>query len=582
MNVYPGMRGHLTTALIALTGLAGCGSLPGAKPFEPTVETFEGRYIDTVDPNIVAAHGRERDGAEVRGLNDLEASQGLATMNIGGLVDAPEMLSYLRNVLARIVGVYPYDKPAISIFIDASDRGTAQATPDAEIYVSLGFLEKVETEGQLAMVLAHEAAHILLNHFSRQDYLDAQRSTVTAISGVALLARTAKDIDVGKDASGSYELQNNAANLEDKSKDLEATSWLINRASDHVLGNFWSRNQEEAADLLAADLLVKAGYNPRAGADLFRLLVELRAEEASYLDFLKKRQEIGFRKAEASEGSIEFASNLLKSASDTVGGMAQKVWQDINSTHVDPAERQEVMNAYRKREYKSIKFTKEERKAERDRYTAAKQTRLPPSLLDGHRAANQATTALLEQRLDDAYQLAKRGIEGATEGSAHTRTVLASVRHAQQRYDEALLNLERIDPDELRSRQSFELEMMLHAVKGQPERALAVTDKAKKQFGTSEPFWPLRIQLQLQRNAIEQAWDEHDNCSDEALSANIRKECAAVMKKIPRHGVVAAPGTPAAAPGSQAAPAGASALTDDQQPTASKFFDSLKDAIPGI
>ena len=251
------------------------------------------------------------------------------------------MLSYLRDILARVVGVYPYDKPAIEIFIDASARGTAQATPDAEIYVSLGFLEKVETEGQLAMVLAHEAAHVLLNHFSRQDYIDAQRKAVTVGAGIGILASAAANTDIDKGYNGQVQVKNDTQDTAEKTAKLQTSSWLINRVSDHVVNNLWSRKQEEAADLLAADLLIKSGYNPRASADLFRLLVELRAAEGTYLDYLKKQQEITFRELGESESAAAFAGNTLKAAFSAIGGAGKEAWRRMGVTHIDPAARQE-------------------------------------------------------------------------------------------------------------------------------------------------------------------------------------------------------------------------------------------------
>lgn len=531
-----GGRGRLAVGLVALGGLAACGSVPGMKSASEQASELDRPFIETVDPETVAARGREADGAEALGLDHLQVSQGIATMNIGGLVDAPQMEAYLRNILNRVVGVYPYDKPAIGLYIDASDRGTAQATPDAEIYVSLGFLEKVETEGQIAMVLAHEAAHILLNHFSRVDYLDAQTSTVNAVSGALLLAKTAKSIDVDFNKQGDLNLTNDEKKVEEEAKNLEATTWLINRASDHLLSNFWSREQEKDADLLAADLLVKSGYNPRASADLFRLLTELRAEEQTYLSYLDKQREISARQLKDSDTPVEFASAALASVGNAFKGLKEKAWQGVNQTHIDPAERQEAMNTYRKAFYASFKFPKEAREAERVNYERAKEERLPKALLAGHHAANEATTALIEKRLGDAERLAKQGISGPTSSSAHTRTVMANVRRAQGDVDNALLNLQRIAPGELRSRQSYELEMMLYSLKGQPDEALKVTDRVEKAYGTSEPFWPLRLQIHLERGATDVAWAEHKQCVEEALAKPIRKECDAIMAQVPVEG----------------------------------------------
>ena len=233
--------------------------------------------------------------------------------------------------------------------------------------------------------------------------------------------------------------------------------------------------------------------------------------------------------------------------SNAFNGLAHKAWQGVNQTHIDPAERQEAMNTYRKAIYKSVKFSKEAREAERANYQDAKKRRLPNSLLAGHRAANEATTALIEKRFDDAERLAQQGISGATSRSAHTRTVMANVRHAQRDYGNALLNLQRIAPGELRSRQSYELEMMLHTLKGRPEEALKVTDRVEQAFGTSEPFWPLRLQIHLQRGATDVAWQEHKHCVEEALAKNIRKECDAIMSQVPAEG--AAPNGTGTAPG---------------------------------
>jgi len=545
MSASPGTCPRLALALMALGGLASCSSLlPEVTPFKPVVDTFDGKYIDTISEDIEAARGAEQDGLDVKALNDLQVSQGLATMDISGLVDAPEMLAYLRDILARVVGVYPHDKPAIEIFIDASDRGTAQATADAEIYVSLGFLQKVETEGQLAMVLAHEAAHILLNHFSRQDYIDAQRKAVTAGAGVAMIGAAAANTDIDSGHNGGYTASHDAQSTIQQTAALQSSSLLINRVSDHVVNNLWSRKQEEAADLLAADLLVKSGYNPRASADLFRLLVELRAEEGTYLDFLKKQQKITLRELGESGSAMAFAGGTMQAFFTSVGGAGKEAWRRLGVTHINPAARQKQMNTYRKREYKQVKFNQEERDAERERYEHAKASKLQSALFEGHHAANKATTALIERRIGDAETLAQQGINGRTANSAHTRTVMANVRHAQRRYDDALLNLKRIAPGELRSRESFELEMTLHTAKGNYEEALAVSDRAKRQLGTAEPFMPLRIQIQLKRNELDLAWAEHDHCKEEALSANIRSECKDVMKNRRRQGEGSAGGVP--------------------------------------
>ncbi|MBU1035231.1 M48 family metalloprotease, partial [bacterium] len=109
------------------------------------------------------------------------------------------------------------------------DGPNAFSIPGGYIYVTYDLFDYVQSDNELAGILAHEIAHIVHNHALKQTR-DNTKYTLLTILAVLLT----REPDVG----------------------------VLGKLTTITLLNQYSREYEEEADLTATNLLIKAGYNP--------------------------------------------------------------------------------------------------------------------------------------------------------------------------------------------------------------------------------------------------------------------------------------------------------------------------------
>jgi predicted Zn-dependent protease len=121
----------------------------------------------------------------------------------------------------------------------------AFALPGGPMFLHRGMLQAARTDDEVAGVMAHELSHILLRHGTLQA-AKAQKFQIGAIAGQVLGAI------VGGQAGS-----------------------IIAQGSQIGLGTYflkYSREYEREADLLGAQLMARAGYDPRQMASMFRTI----------------------------------------------------------------------------------------------------------------------------------------------------------------------------------------------------------------------------------------------------------------------------------------------------------------------
>ena len=119
------------------------------------------------------------------------------------------------------------------------------------MFLHRGMIEAAKTEGEVAGVMAHEISHVALRHGTAQA-TKAQKFQIGAIAGQILGA-------IVGGAAGS----------------------VIAQGSQFGLGAYflkYGREYEREADLLGAQIMARAGYDPRRMADMFRTIEQ--AEQA--------------------------------------------------------------------------------------------------------------------------------------------------------------------------------------------------------------------------------------------------------------------------------------------------------------
>ena len=149
-----------------------------------------------------------------------------------------EERAYLEQLGAKLATAADLEGQCTFTLIN-SDVVNAFAVPGCYIYVTRGLMAIVNSEAELASVLAHELGHITGNHSERQQ----RRSLIRGLGVAAISAVT-----------GSERLQHVAG------------------AAAALFGLRYSRTHEYEADDLGVRYLTQAGYDPYAAADMLGAL----------------------------------------------------------------------------------------------------------------------------------------------------------------------------------------------------------------------------------------------------------------------------------------------------------------------
>ena len=156
-----------------------------------------------------------------------------------------QLTEYVNSVGMRLVKQGGLDDYPYYFKVVQDDSINAFALPGGPMYVHTGLLKAVDNEAQLAGVLSHELSHVVLRHGTHQ----ATRAQALQL-GAAIL---------GGAASLRGGLSGQLAQVG------------IGLAGNSVLLSF-SRSMESDADLLGANTMAKAGYNPVELARFFEKL----------------------------------------------------------------------------------------------------------------------------------------------------------------------------------------------------------------------------------------------------------------------------------------------------------------------
>jgi predicted Zn-dependent protease len=163
------------------------------------------------------------------------------------LLNDAQVQSYVERVGDRLVAAIPqqFRHPEFDYFfkvVNARDIN-AFALPGGPMYVNRGMIEAARSEGEMAGVMAHEISHVALRHGTAQATKGQKYGTLAAIAGIAGTILT-RNPNVGQLAQAPFAV------------------YLLK----------FSREYETEADILGAQMMAAAGYDPRDLANMFRTI----------------------------------------------------------------------------------------------------------------------------------------------------------------------------------------------------------------------------------------------------------------------------------------------------------------------
>jgi Zn-dependent protease with chaperone function len=157
--------------------------------------------------------------------------------------------SYIESVGRRLVNAIPseFQHPEFRYSFDVVDARdiNAFALPGGPMFVNRGMIEAARTEGEMAGVMAHEISHVALRHATAQA-TETQKFQIGSVLGQVLGSV------IGGPAGA-----------------------VIGAGSQIGFGAGalkYSRKYETQADILGAQIMARAGYDPRDLANMFRTI----------------------------------------------------------------------------------------------------------------------------------------------------------------------------------------------------------------------------------------------------------------------------------------------------------------------
>lgn len=161
----------------------------------------------------------------------------------------PLIIDYLEQLLERLAVHSQLEDKQLELVLVENQTLNAFAVPGGVIGVHTGLLNYARTENQLAAVLAHELAHLSQRHYARRQ---EQQKNMAVPFYAAMLASLV--------VLATSSSQNNDAGL----AALSATQAM---ALDAQLR--FSRQNEQEADRIGMQTMIKAGLDPYAPAEMF-------------------------------------------------------------------------------------------------------------------------------------------------------------------------------------------------------------------------------------------------------------------------------------------------------------------------
>ncbi|MGG5288298.1 M48 family metalloprotease [Pseudomonas shirazensis] len=499
------LKGLITSVAIMTTALlSGCQTLNGAnhalmnlvgpstqsRLTGPYLEHSDVRQYYRLDPQHASQQRLSFDGRTLP-ANEIRQQN---------LVRIPQLETYLQGIVKRLAKGWPGELPTLQVRIIDSYTFGPSADPYGTIFVPLGMLDNVESEDEIAAMLGHEMSHVLLRHHDRMAAFQKQKELVTNVATTVMVATVIQNTGVERSAGTVKFISKDPLRAQKVIGDTVLYTALTNSFSDNVWSTAWGRTQEDQADLLGTDLMVRAGYAPRASSVSLQRLNDFQGKQKPLLSsFLKERQDA--LQASAQQFNLkQFNQELQTLVNQGVGTAITSTSQYLSRSHMSPADRDEELRQYLQREYRQQSRARVDRRS----WPQVRDQIAVRQALQGYRDAYAALAALDQKQIKAASAFIDRALASPVANQPGIRRAALSLHLAQGNQRAAIADLQAVEDWSLAGPSIYDLMIGHHLKRGEAQAALALIDKAERNLGSEELFITEKLLANRQLKSADQ------------------------------------------------------------------------------
>jgi hypothetical protein len=467
---------------IAIAMVGGCAQMKvpgiplGQAKVDPNLTQYAGHFTGpTANQSNIAQSCPESIQEEKKALSIAPDTQ----------IDA-----YLNAVLAHLQTSLPGTPAASRVFTTPNTEFGAKSTPDGGIYIPYKTLDSLESEDELAALIAHEYAHVLLQHH-KTNWIDTASGLAYSAGNMFINRKFKTSTD--KDLAGMVLANGAALNV-----------------SQIGLVPALTRDQENEADQLGTDLIIRANYSYIGNLNLLSRVNEWDALNQAINDQRKTNYISLFAESEKSvvahavDGQLDILENKI--------GM---LIRQVSMHHEKGEDRSTTLRTYIKKHYSNADRPPLTVKS----YVAVMKSPHAKDFFSGLDKAHASMAAIQQQRLPQALADAKAAEKSPAGATPFVRHALIHAMSLNGKPEDAFTQLQNFvgSGDAL-----FADDMLLIGVlkKSSPELALSTAQRSYDRYSSSPELLPDLIMLNKQMKNQLAVAKFYGLCAGKALSSS--------------------------------------------------------------
>lgn len=502
--------------------------IPGGKPALPeetVLSSLDGRNfnkLEDINPEEVGIEGN-------RSIDGEFVDEELISSSDSYKVNNKYLYTYVNQIASTLILSLPGEqRPEYEIFITYDNNIRAHATFQKQIYITSATLLNINSEDELAFLLSHELSHLILKHNQYSVERAKQRKMFGDLRDMAIGLVQLSNLDVESLVKKGEVATKDDEKLGKQVKKVSRIGKRVLQVKKGLIDPSYNRKEEQEADYLAIDMMLKSGYNPKG---LYRYMDVVKAFRKDITDTNERRtkaideaqdsitQYVNKISKERGIDTEELKSQLKQDIINVVVGAVEGYLQKYKNSHFNPDVRKSLAKDYKRYFYKKQKKTK--LKVDRFKHALAK-SNLANSVADltilseieadvnDFDSGDKKDLARLSTRTLSLMRGSKK--EYGLYNNSYSWIVLAKIRDKQNRESDVISNLETAMDMKSPHPSAYSLLMDLYLKKKQYDDAKVVLDSGYDEFENDAIFSPQSSRVAFAFGNEDEAKKYDDKC----------------------------------------------------------------------